>query len=257
MYDDDDCSSSSSSMDAARAWLILDLDGTLIGSYKVTTPDGGVGLVPVARPGLTPFLASAIRMFGRDRIVIWTAATREWYRHVWHHVLGPALACAGPDNAASSLELYDAVTGEQCIGMRKPLRKLWRRQQRYPGMTRDNVIHVDDNEATFAGNWGNAVRVPAFDCTRPAAPDDVVLWRLTAYLAQVLSALKCEGTVRHMDKRYWCTGGGNGGTRLPCTPSSLRFTFFSPRPDHVAPDKRDVCKTLSLLETIFCLSSAL
>jgi hypothetical protein len=152
--------------------VVLDLDGTLVSK---STNDQGL---PVARPHLERFLSYLFQ--NMSHVGIWTSASREWYDCVYQGVLKSIMTKIGHQfrfvwcgdrcikRGGSSGSSYFSIESDRRI--LKPLKKLWdsKRRRSEWGISRHNVLIVDDTFSTFQMNWGNAIPISAFDTSSTA-----------------------------------------------------------------------------------------
>lgn len=145
--------------------IVLDLDGTLISEV------GDPMDAPVLRPGAGDFLHWCFESF--ETVGVWTAASEGWYEQQFAELLEPAM---GPH------KFHFVWTGESCVKIRgasgsfiscdwqypdmikiKPIDKIadapWARER---GITKHNILVIDDTPATYQRNYGNAIPVGRF-----------------------------------------------------------------------------------------------
>ena len=142
-------------MPAFDVLLILDLDETLVFATEeplARPPDfRSCDYAVYRRPGVEAFLTRCLADF---TVAVWTASGRQYAEVVVDELFGPRRA-----------ELVFFWTGERCTlrydpermswTKRKMLKKVWRL-----GYTREASLIVDNTEATYEANFGNAVPVP-------------------------------------------------------------------------------------------------
>ena len=171
--------------------LILDIDGTLISeSFFIE-----------ARPFLKEFLTYCFETF--DTVSIWTAAPQEHFEFVNKRFFKPILDSIQQDwkfvftNKKCSITYiqndYNYFYKQPCIVKR--LKKVWKR----PGFTRHNTIIIDDKKYTYMNNWGNAIPIDTYR----GEFDDDKLQRLIKFLDIVKEYYLRNGTIRHLEKRFW------------------------------------------------------
>lgn len=133
--------------------LILDMDGTLLDNippHFKENPNPGTS-TPLARPHLRVFLEFAFANF--ERVSIWTAAQKSWYKRCYENVLKPCMPAGKSFDFVKTRGPY-----EQYI-MLKPLAAIY---DKYPAYNKSNTIIVDDNPYTYVDNMDNAVAIKPF-----------------------------------------------------------------------------------------------
>lgn len=163
--------------------IILDMDGTLI---------DGAGLFLI-RPHLYPFLLFCFANF--DSVNIWTAASDEWFNHVYSSVFLPAF------------KWIEKQTGDPCAfgfiytrsmceygpyGVYKKLSSL------HESFSSQNTIIVDDSPETYYYNVDNAIPISRY-CGEP----DLELLKLCFYLQDLLDKAVVSESVLGIDKSQW------------------------------------------------------
>jgi hypothetical protein len=126
--------------DKNKPLLILDLDGTLVGT----------GEPPLPRPGLMPFLTYAFQHF---EVALWTAADSSWLQYVLDNVLNEFLTSIGQNfiftiYRISSLPVYI-----------KPLTYVW---ELFPEFNVNNTLIVDNTPITYSQNPNSGIFIPTF-----------------------------------------------------------------------------------------------
>ena len=172
--------------------IVLDMDNTLITHDKR-------GVI-YSRPFLKDFLTYCFDHF--DRVSIWTAANRDWFDYVYHHIFEPIME--------SRYMRFDFVfTREKCtfrtdphnlhLATIKPLKKVWSFRE---GYTRSNTLIVDDNPETFQDNFDNAIIIRPFvnPCTSYV---DCELLHLISFLRCLEEHFQRFHTVENIDKFNW------------------------------------------------------
>jgi len=120
--------------------LILDLDGTLIGT----------GSPPLPRPGLQKFLKYA---FDHFEVALWTAAGESWLQYAMDSVLGDFLSSI---DQCFIFMIYQTRKNKHHI---KPLNYVW---DRFPTYNVNNTLIVDNNPKTYSHNPSSAIFIPTF-----------------------------------------------------------------------------------------------
>jgi TFIIF-interacting CTD phosphatase-like protein len=184
-----------SGVSAFNKLLILDLDETLI--FATEAPLDRPADFTAARyfvyrrPGVEAFLADCLAHF---TVAVWTASGAIYARQVVAGLLGDrAGELAFLWSSRRCTQRYDP--DHQALVTRKPLRKV-----RRLGYSLDAVLIVDNTPETFAGNYGNAIRI--WDFT--GDPADDALPRLSRYL----HTLGPVPDVRRIEKRGWQVNDG-------------------------------------------------
>lgn len=166
--------------------IVLDIDGTLIDSYKME-------IFP--RPHLQVFLYFCFRNF--ETVSIWTAASREWCYKVHNEILKPLVG----DHNFHTIFHSDKIT--ECTRQRldgvsrykiKNLRKICR-----GSLTMKNTIIVDDTPITFSRNYGNAVYIKTYHILT----DDYELLVTIKRLQFLLKQFNISKNVRNIQRPRW------------------------------------------------------
>lgn len=126
--------------------IILDVDSTLIYNYGYTV---------VPRPHLEEFLVYCFRNF--TTVNIWTAASTDWFTHVYITVLRSILL-------KYNYEFTFIWTANECSYITidnfqyviKPLVDVWKQ---YDYLNQKNTFIVDDSPITFSQNVKNAIPI--------------------------------------------------------------------------------------------------
>jgi|GEM_PF-659719 len=179
--------------------VILDLDETLI--HATLTPsrspdfrvlDYGV----LMRPGLGAFLEE---LFTRYEVALWTASTKEYANAVLPHLCDPQ-------------RFLFVWSRERCVNRRiveldewvyvKDLKKV----KRSTGRSLDRVVLVDDSPEKAQRQYGNYIRVEAYE----GDPGD----RELPVLRQFLRSFDPVADVRPIEKRGWRSRPTDGVPRL-------------------------------------------
>ena len=169
--------------------LVLDLDETLI--YGAETPldreaDFMCGDFSMyKRPGLDEFLAS---VFDRFEIGVWTSASDSYADCVTASLFTSDQQTSFVWGASRCTQRRDIDTHESYWV--KDFKKLKRR-----GYELERVLVIDDTPQKHSRNYGNLIRIPAFE----GDPLDDVLPKLSRYLR----SLESESDVRAIEKRGW------------------------------------------------------
>lgn len=143
-----------------RKHIVLDMDGTLLYNYT-------------SRPGLYEFLFFLFTDPRVESVSIWTAS-QNWYSEIAPIIIQPVLEAISKkiDRTVEFLLVWEGnrcikkYTSTSCYSSSgeyyiiKPIKKLIRRKRL--GMTRENVIFIDDTSSTFKRNYGNAIRIEEF-----------------------------------------------------------------------------------------------
>lgn len=218
----------------SRVRLVLDLDETLVGSLPLVAALKSIGIyrphlrsssadrllkllaaqgvVPdkvvgeednpellFVRPGLDAFLAAALCRFAA--VAIWSAASDEWVEHV----MGTGPLAKHRDRFAFVWDGSRCVRSWDWSWHTKPLKKVWRSVR---GWDKTNTVILDDSTENFVRNYGNGIRMPAFDVKAHVrilagvsiGPSDHMLAAATRYSADAVLAWT---DVRPPEKRGW------------------------------------------------------
>lgn len=169
--------------------LILDLDETLIHASSAAlerAPDFMVDDFHVyARPRAHEFVSFCRLHF---RVAVWTSASESYARAITDHLLGSDYPLEFLWTRERCTAVYDP--GSQTREWVKDLKKVRRR-----GYSLDRVLMVDDTPTNLVRNYGNLIRIRAFE----GDARDVELQLLMPYLLQ----LRAVSDVRSVDKRLW------------------------------------------------------
>ncbi len=138
--------------------IILDLDGTLICG-------DGISVVLKPRPYLSEFLDYVFRKF--DTVSIWTAATPEWFNHVYMTVLsrllppGRGFRFVWTRNKCRETKIRKMVGHNllEYLTYIKPLEEVY---GVYLDMNCSNTYIVDDTPDTYKLNFMNAIPILSY-----------------------------------------------------------------------------------------------
>jgi hypothetical protein len=122
--------------------LILDLDGTLIGT----------GMPPLPRPGLIKFLKYAFRHF---EVALWTAGDESWLQYALDSVLGDFLSSIEQE----FLFMIYRIGEHNQHTRTKPLTYVWSRMSNF---NVNNTLIVDNTPTTYSLNPNNGIFIPTF-----------------------------------------------------------------------------------------------
>lgn len=124
----------------SKPLLILDLDGTLIGT----------GTPPLPRPGLRTFLKYVFHHF---EVALWTAADENWLQYAMDTVLGEFLSSI---DQCFVFIIYRIGPHKNQI---KPLSYIW---SQFPKYNVNNTLIVDNNPITYSHNPASGIFIPTF-----------------------------------------------------------------------------------------------
>ena len=182
--------------------LILDIDGTLIDGYPITSTQ----FIIRPRPGLKEFLEFCFTHPLIDTVSIWTAS-QTWYKTVYENCF--------KDLIPESKSFYFVFEGNRCVTKSehdqlengefypqliniKPLKKVWRKFK--PKLNKSNTLIIDDTPITYTRNYGNAIPIKPFEFKKKEKEEeqDKELYKLINYLETELLYLK---DVRSIEKK--------------------------------------------------------
>ncbi|EFJ37931.1 hypothetical protein SELMODRAFT_402603 [Selaginella moellendorffii] len=154
--------------DSGRPTLVLDLDETLVSSYRVSSSEDATLHRVAKRPGVEEFLAS---MANKCEVVLWTASWQAYADAVVDEVLDPA------GSGIFSHRLY----AQHLVSDSKDLSKLGRRLER--------VIAVDDSEWRYPASMRqNLLVVPAYMGGHGQEDEEHHLQRVAALITRLVSS---------------------------------------------------------------------
>ena len=139
--------------------LILDLDGTLIGTGKP----------PLPRPGLINFLKYAFHHF---EVALWTASEHDWLQYVLDNVLNEFLTSIDQDF------IFTIYSTRPNVYI-KPLTYVW---ERFPEFNVNNTLIVDNTPMTYSLNPNSGIFIPTFSNN----VNDIMLTFLRKHLDECL-----------------------------------------------------------------------
>ncbi len=181
--------------------IILDLDSTVINSlrpwekqprglvsYEMKDEDEDqVEFIVYERPHLQEFLDY---IFKNYTVAVWTAASKDYAIFIIEKIL-----LQNKPERKLDLFLFD-FHGELCENKKignipcKSPKDLELVYKAFPRFNKDNTIIIDDYEAVYMPQMGNAYPIPPFNADEPDAKDDTELLKLM----RKLSRESTEGT---------------------------------------------------------------
>jgi hypothetical protein len=191
--------------------IVLDLDQTIVDSIETTTivtnqkPDFSNDQWQVfVRNGFHEFVSMCEKKdieFG-----VWTAGSQSYANFIVSHLFQnhkPPLfvfdgrRCCGNKYTSNFAGMYD--NADQTPRKIKPLKKIWKQQKfRSMGISKHNILVLDDTPQTYDLNYGNAILMPRFWIEY--GNNDDCFSRLFSFIE---SKLLDQGSVRYIEKRNW------------------------------------------------------
>ena len=192
--------------------IVLDIDGTLMDSStnKIEGVKPHFGVMNdetiyyfYKRPYLDEFIEFCFEEF--DSVSLWTAGDKFWLDNFTKNIIKKKYSdkflftyhrdrCTSRNYSEGCYKsVYDQVV------VTKKMKKIWKtKKAKLNGITKDNLLIVDDTPQTYIENYGNAILIDTFDYGDTSS--DKELYKLKLFL---INLKKEKKSFRKIDKRNW------------------------------------------------------
>lgn len=189
--------------------IVLDIDQTLI-DHRLDEPHESYDHVHCdqstldtiyiyKRPYMDKFIKFCFHQF--ETVSLWTAGCQGWLNMFLKHVVDQQYSdkflFTYSHDRCKTVNIYTGCYSSKTYHT-KQLRKIWNTgKAKNAGITKYNLLMVDDTPQNYGYNYGNGIPIKPFDVDD--MEKDCELWKLCSYLKD-LSKVK---NVRKIDKRCW------------------------------------------------------